>query len=95
VIVRFRLDKAWYDSSSVRVRLMVAEGGITQEGPKEFVAEATEIVSWYAGDATQVYRIWLIVTEARAGWSVNGEVLTKKMPGRSWPSSKAVVYCSE
>jgi len=81
VIVRFRPDKAWHDSSSVRVQLMVAEGGVTQEGQKEFVAEATEIVSRYAGDATRVYRTWGIITKARAGWGVNGEVLTKENAG--------------
>ena len=58
---------------NVRVHVITPPAALTREGQKQFVKEATEIVSSICGDPTQVGRTWVLLTEAaEGGWGIGG-----------------------
>lgn len=66
----------------VRVQLLAAAGGLKEDGQREFVAEATEIVADVAGDLEIAASTSVVVVEAMNGWGVAGEVITKENAAR-------------
>jgi len=58
---------------TVRVQVVTPPAALTREGQKQFVKEATEIVSRICGDPTQAGRTWVLLTEAaEGGWGIGG-----------------------
>ncbi len=46
---------------------------LSQEGQKQLVAAATEIVARVSGDPSQANRTWVLLTEAaEGGWGIAG-----------------------
>jgi phenylpyruvate tautomerase PptA (4-oxalocrotonate tautomerase family) len=58
---------------TVRVQVITPPAALTREGQKQFVKEATEIISRISGDPTQAGRTWVLLTEAaEGGWGIGG-----------------------
>jgi phenylpyruvate tautomerase PptA (4-oxalocrotonate tautomerase family) len=58
---------------TVRVQVVTPPAALTREGQKQFVKEATEVVSRICGDPSQVGRTWVLLTEAaEGGWGIGG-----------------------
>jgi len=56
---------------TVRVQVITPPAALTREGQRQFVREATEIVSKICGDPTQAGRTWVLLTEAvEGGWGI-------------------------
>ncbi len=48
-------------------------GGLSRDGQRQLVAEATQIVARIAGDPSQASRTWVLLTEAaEGGWGIAG-----------------------
>src|ERR1700737_1236266 len=60
-------------SRTVRVQIVTPPGALSRDGQRQIVAEATEIVASFAGEAELKNRTWVILTEAAEwGWVMSG-----------------------
>jgi phenylpyruvate tautomerase PptA (4-oxalocrotonate tautomerase family) len=67
------------DSGYVRVQVLTNAGALDRDKQLAVVERLTQIVSEAAGDATQVDRTWVLLTEAPdGGWGLAGHASTNE-----------------
>ena len=58
---------------TVRVQIVTPPAALSRDGQKQLTREITEIVAKISGDATQIARTWVLLTEAaEGGWGIAG-----------------------
>jgi phenylpyruvate tautomerase PptA (4-oxalocrotonate tautomerase family) len=67
------------DAKIVRVRATTAAGQLTRQGQRQFVAEATRLVTQAGNDPTLTDRTWVLHTEiAEGGWGMSGRAFIRE-----------------